>query len=122
MQADEEIKIGTSNSLYLTTYLLRGDSVYLELEAQGSGGLINSDWYLLKFSGYKRINDSPYLHCDLELKNNELQLSKCVEDNPDGQSFTPKGTIHNNWAAMQDHINSLSKLNGLVPILVLVCF
>ena len=97
MQADEEIKIGTSNSLYVTTYLLKGDSVYLELEAQGSGGLINSDWYLLKFNGYKRINNTPYLHCDLELKNDELQLGKCIEDNPDGQSFTPKGIIYSKY-------------------------
>ena len=69
--------------------LLKGESVYLQLEAEGSGGLINSDWFLLKFNGYKRTNQKPGLHCDLKLQDDKtVQFENCNKEESDiGETF-----------------------------------
>ena len=64
--------------------MVKGESVYLQLEAEGSSGLINSDWYLLKFNGYKRTNQKPGLHCDLKLQDDKsVQFENCNKEESD---------------------------------------
>ena len=69
--------------------MVKGESVYLQLEAEGSGGLINSDWFLLKFNGYKRTNQKPGLHCDLKLQDDKsVQFENCNKEESDiGETF-----------------------------------
>ena len=64
--------------------MVKGESVYLQLEAEGSSGLINSDWYLLKFNGYKRTNQKPGLHCDLKLQDDKsVKFENCNKEESD---------------------------------------
>ena len=54
------------------------DNVYLKLEAEGQGGIINSDWFVLKFSGYKRPEDTKILTCSLRNEANQIQIRNCI--------------------------------------------
>ena len=79
--ADGDAKVGTSGGLYAVIYLQKGDSVYLEVEAAGLGGVVNSDWYPLKFSGYRRAQNTPVLTCGVRVEAEKLTLKNCIGEN-----------------------------------------
>ncbi len=58
MTNGDDVKLGTSTTLNTVVPLREGDEVFLEVDAEGNGGLINSDWYLLKFSGHMLPEDT----------------------------------------------------------------
>lgn len=74
LQSAKGMKIGTTNSLSNNLKLSKGDTVQLELmAADGSGGLINSDWLVLKFWGYKRDSKSKSISKGQAMESMELQ-------------------------------------------------
>ena len=75
---NDQIKIGATASLASILSLLPDDKVYLELEAEGQGGLINSDWFVLKFSGYQRDAEISVTSCQV---NEKSQFVNCINDN-----------------------------------------
>lgn len=79
LQSPQGLKIGMTNSMTNNLKVVKGDTVFLELmSADGSGGLINSDWLVLKFSAYKKE----------ELKELKTRSGMLVID------FTPKSDLN----------------------------
>ena len=66
---------------------MKGDKVYLQLESTGDGGLINSDWFILKFFGYKRNPETFVKSCDLfQGDGSDTKLVNCITENDEGQA------------------------------------
>ena len=78
LDAAGDAKVGTTTSISSVLRLMPEDNVYLKLEAEGQGGIINSDWFVLKFSGYKRPEDTKILTCSLRNEDNQIQIRNCI--------------------------------------------
>ena len=46
-------------------------------------GLVNSDWFVLKFSGYNRAKDTLVTTCEVLHQDSKPTLNKCINDNDD---------------------------------------
>ena len=100
--------------------MVKGESVYLQLEAEGSGGLINSDWFLLKFNGYKRTNQKPGLHCDLKLQDDKsVQFENCNKEESDIIEDTFKAVDNNKIELGRNHVlKNVSRKKIILRILM----
>ena len=74
LDAAGDAKVGTTTSLSSVLRLMPEDNVYLKLEAEGRGGIINSDWFVLKFSGYRRPQETKILTCSLRNEANQIHI------------------------------------------------
>ena len=78
LDAAGDAKVGTTTSLSSVLRLMPEDNVYLRLQAEGQGGIVNSDWFILKFSGYKRPEETKMLTCSLRNEANEIHFRNCI--------------------------------------------
>ena len=78
LDAAGDAKVGTTTSLSSVLRLMPEDNVYLRLQAEGQGGIVNSDWFVLKFSGYKRPEETKMLTCSLHNEANEIYFRNCI--------------------------------------------
>ena len=55
----------------------------LDLKLCNTLGLVNSDWFVLKFSGYNRAKDTLVTTCEVLQQDSKPTLNKCINDNDD---------------------------------------
>ena len=48
---------------------------------------MNSDWFVLKFSGYNRDKDTSVTTCEVLQQDSKPKLNKCINDNDDSNAI-----------------------------------
>ena len=48
---------------------------------------MNSDWFVLKFSGYNRAKDTSVTTCEVLQQDSKPRLNKCINDNDDSNAI-----------------------------------
>ena len=59
----------------------------LDLKFCNTLGLVNSDWFVLKFSGYNRAKETSVTTCEVLQQDSKPKLNKCIHDNDDSNAI-----------------------------------